>query len=361
MNNIDLYKKYKPKVWEDIIGQDAIVNSLKSSIINNNTSTTSFVFSGPAGVGKTASAFIYAKALNCENPTDNGNPCNECDTCKAIDNGSLIGVEYLSMANNGSVDDIRSIVEQTNISQPIKQKVLILDETHYLSKAAFGALLIPLESQNTKTKFIFCTTEPNKIDSAVMSRCQHRAFSPVKDSVLANHLANICIKENWLIIDKKTNQISDKSKINTSDIKDIVLNSHGSVRTAIGNLQAFIDTGIINKDSSVEIIKSILNLNPIEIYKKTDKLYENGESFVGSLESIYKILQNALIKKVSNEELSSLQEDITKSIDTSTILSILDIIGDGLSDMSNRVVDYKILYERVMLKIILTIKRRKNG
>ena len=221
-NNIDLYKKYKPKVWEDIIGQDAIVNSLRNSILNNNSSTTSFIFSGPAGVGKTASAFIYAKALNCENPTDNGNPCNECPTCKAIDNGSLIGVEYLSMANNGGVDDIRRIVEQTNISQPIKQKVLILDETHYLSKAAFGALLIPLESQKTKTKFIFCTTEPNKIDSAVMSRSQHRAFSPVKDSILAKHLLNISINEGWIIIDENKKINKEKSKINKTTYQKVM-------------------------------------------------------------------------------------------------------------------------------------------
>lgn len=359
MSNIDLYKKYKPKVWEDIIGQDKIVESLRNSVKNdNNTSTTSYIFSGPAGVGKTASAFIYAKALNCENPQEGGNPCNECDTCKAIDNGSLIGVEYLSMANNGSVDDIRRIVEQTNISQPIKQKVLILDETHYLSKAAFGALLIPLESENTRTKFIFCTTEPNKIDSAVMSRSQHRAFSPVKDSILARHLAKISMNEGWLILDGKN--ISQDSKVTKDDITNIVLNSHGSVRTAIGNLQSFIDTGAISKDSTIEMISALLSLNPIEVYKKSDELYLNGESYVGVLESMYKIIQNALIKKVSNEQLNTIQQEINNKMNPSSILSCLDIIGDGLSDMSNRVVDYKILFERVMLKIILDIKRRRN-
>ena len=193
MTYVELYKKYRPKGWAGIIGQDSAVKQIKEAIKNNRV-PTAYSFSGPAGTGKTTIAKVIAKTLNCPNVGEDLEPCNECPTCRAIDSDTLIGVQYFSMANNGEVDTVRRIVQDAQTKVAINKKVIIIDEYHNLSPKGFDALLIPLEKENMNALFIFCTTELDKIRPAVLSRTQNISLKPVKQKDLAKNLIEIAKK-----------------------------------------------------------------------------------------------------------------------------------------------------------------------
>lgn len=196
MAYVELYKKYRPKGWAGIIGQDSAVKQIKEAIKNNRV-PTAYSFSGPAGTGKTTIAKVIAKTLNCPNVGEDLEPCNECPTCRAIDSDTLIGVQYFSMANNGEVDTVRRIVQDAQTKVAINKKVIIIDEYHNLSPKGFDALLIPLEKENMNALFIFCTTELDKIRPAVLSRTQNISLKPVKQKDLAKNLIEIAKKRRY--------------------------------------------------------------------------------------------------------------------------------------------------------------------
>ena len=344
--HLELYKKYRPRTWDAMIGQDRIVQDLKNMAITKKV-PTGLLFGGNPGSGKTTAAFILAKALNCDYTDENGDPCNECNTCKSIDNGSQPGINYIAMANNGSADDVRKITNNARLSQPVKQQVWILDEVQNLSPQAFDSLLVPLESENMKALFILCTTEPEKVRQAVMSRLQIRNFLPVSDKILAKHLAKISANEGWFKKDDENN------KITPENIKDILQISDGSVRNAISNLEAFIATGIIHTGSAQLVLETILNEDIQEFYKLSNAIQENGESYIKILETIYKLFLEAMISKTSKKQLSLLEKRITDKMSPNIIFWTLDTIGTGLMSMNNKVIDYKILFETILLKIHL--------
>lgn len=353
--NLELYKKYKPKRWEDMVGQEKVIESLRKDVLNGpDKIPTGFVFGGKPGTGKTSSAFIFAKAINCEHPTEDGNPCNECKTCKSIDNQVCSGVHYISMANNGGVEDVRRIVNDARVSQPIKKQIFILDEPQNISNSAFDAFLTPLESETMKSTFIFCTTEPEKIRQAVLSRCQVRNFRDVSNKDLGNHLIKISEKEGWLDKEDPENSI-----ITPSIIRDILDVSDGSVRNAIGNLQSFISTGIVSTGSTEEILEALLDRKPIALYNISSKMQENGESYSASLGRMYKIFLGALIKSTSkeNKKITKIEDKIIKKLKPMQILAILDILGNASILMTNKVVDYKIIYETHLMKILMKIPK----
>ena len=354
-DNLELYKKYKPRTWEDMVGQEKVIESLRKDVLKGpDKIPTGFVFGGKPGTGKTSSAFVFAKAINCENPTEDGNPCNECKTCKSIDNQVCPGVHYISMANNGGVDDARRIVNDARVSQPIKKQIFILDEPQNISNSAFDAFLTPLESETMKSTFIFCTTEPEKIRQAVLSRCQVRNFRDVSDKALGNHLIKISEKEGWL--DKEN---PEESIITPSVIRDILDISDGSVRNAIGNLQSFISTGIVSTGSTEEMINAILDKKPIALYNISSKMSDNGESYSASLNRMYKIFLGALIKATSGnkKKINQIEERIINKLSPQQILAILDIIGNATFLMTNKVVDYKIVYEVHLMRVLMKIPK----
>ncbi len=189
-------RKYRPSTFAEVVGQDPITATLKNAIVTGHLAQA-FLFTGPRGVGKTTCARILAKTINCLNPSSDGEPCNECDSCKGFNDNASFNIHELDAASNNSVDDIRALVEQVRIPpQAGKYKVYIIDEVHMLSAAAFNAFLKTLEEPPAYAKFILATTEKHKIIPTILSRCQIFDFKRIKVSDIAGHLAYVARSEN---------------------------------------------------------------------------------------------------------------------------------------------------------------------
>ena len=173
-----LYRKFRPTTFDEVVGQEHITKTLKNEIIAGRIGHA-YLFNGSRGTGKTSVAKIMARAINCLNPKD-GEPCNECEICKASLSGSLTDIVEMDAASNNSVDDIRAIRDEVNFLPALaKYRVYIIDEVHMLSTGAFNALLKTLEEPPEHVKFILATTEPQKLPATILSRCQRFDFKRI--------------------------------------------------------------------------------------------------------------------------------------------------------------------------------------
>ena len=197
--------------FDTVVGQGSITNTLKNAI-RNNTLAQAFLFCGPRGVGKTTCARIMAKTINCLNPTENMEACNECESCRAFNNNASFNIYELDAASNNSVEDIRSLVDQVRIPPQIGQyKVYIIDEVHMLSAAAFNAFLKTLEEPPAYAKFILATTEKHKIIPTILSRCQIFDFKRITVDDIAKHLAYVAQSEGVSAEPEALNIIAQKA------------------------------------------------------------------------------------------------------------------------------------------------------
>lgn len=189
-----LYLKYRPQDFNSLVGQEFIKETLKKAVAEDKT-VGAYLFTGPRGTGKTSTARIFAKAINCENQKD-GNPCNSCDVCKAFAENSLIDIIEIDAASHTGVDNIREIIEKAQfIPTRTKYKIYIIDEVHMLSKGAFNALLKILEEPPKHVKFILATTEIHKVPDTILSRCQRYDFRNHTDKDVEERLKYIAKEE----------------------------------------------------------------------------------------------------------------------------------------------------------------------
>ncbi|NOR87609.1 MAG: DNA polymerase III subunit gamma/tau [Bacteroidales bacterium] len=209
-------RKYRPATFDTVVGQAAITNTLKNAIRSNHLAQA-YLFTGPRGVGKTTTARIFAKTINClnidlENKPDNIEPCNECESCQSFSTNSSFNIYELDAASNNSVDDIRQLVEQVRIPPQVgKYKIYIIDEVHMLSTQAFNAFLKTLEEPPSYVKFILATTERHKIIPTILSRCQVFNFSRITITDMATHLRFVATQENVKADDDSLHLIAEKA------------------------------------------------------------------------------------------------------------------------------------------------------
>lgn len=204
-------RKYRPSTFESVVGQHAITSTLQNAI-RNNTLAQAFLFCGPRGVGKTTCARIMAKTINCLNPTEDMEACNECESCVSFNNNASFNIFELDAASNSGVDDIRALIDQVRIPPQIgKYKVYIIDEVHMLSGAAFNAFLKTLEEPPAYAKFILATTEKHKILPTILSRCQIFDFKRITVEDITKHLQKIAEKEGVNAEEEALNIIAQKA------------------------------------------------------------------------------------------------------------------------------------------------------
>lgn len=338
---LELYKKYRPRGWKDVVGQDNAVKQLKE-IIKQKRLPTAFSFSGKPGTGKTTLASIIAKTLNCPNVSEDLEPCNDCSICKGIDNNSLMGYQYFSMANDGGVDKVREIMNDAMTSAPITKKVIIVDEYHNASSPAMDALLIPLESEKMNTLFIFCTTELDKIKPAVLSRVQSISLSPVGYKPLAELLVKISKLEN------------------ISVTKEIIMNcveeAGGSVRNAISRLEAFRNGAQISDSLIDKALKNIIIGDPVELINTINEMQTNGENFTRNIEKLYASFTSALQEASGVSTSNKIAKVIAEKWTGSMILKAIDDLSSAVMSFNNRNIDTRLLFEIPAIKLALMAK-----
>ena len=269
-------RKYRPMTFNTVVGQGSITNTLKNAI-RNNTLAQAFLFCGPRGVGKTTCARIMAKTINCLNPTENMEACNECESCRAFNNNASFNIYELDAASNNSVEDIRSLVDQVRIPPQIGQyKVYIIDEVHMLSAAAFNAFLKTLEEPPAYAKFILATTEKHKIIPTILSRCQIFDFKRITVDDIAKHLAFVAQSEGVNAEPEALNIIAQKADGALRDalsIFDQMVSFSGkniTYKDVIDNLN------VLDYDYYFQIVDHILHGNTSDILLILNDIISKG-------------------------------------------------------------------------------------
>jgi len=265
MSYLVLARKYRPQKFSELIGQQHIVSVLKNALKANKI-WHALIFSGMRGTGKTSTARILAKALNCLNPTEDFEPCNKCTNCVDIIQGSCVDIIEIDAASNRGIDDIRSLRESVKyVPVKCKYKVYIIDEAHQITDAAFNALLKTLEEPPSYVVFILATTEFNALPLTIVSRCQVFHFRPVPTTVVFNQLKNVVIQEN------KQNKITDDALQLISEL------STGSVRDALSLLDQILSLTEIYDVVDSKTVRQILGYTPTEFVHKYVELLSKAE------------------------------------------------------------------------------------
>jgi len=311
MEHQSLYRKWRPQTFEDIIGQKHITQTLINAISLNRISHA-YIFSGPRGVGKTTTARILAKSLNCENgPTPY--PCNKCERCIRITNGYSMDVIEIDGASNNGVDSIRELRNKVNFAPAEgKYRIYIIDEVHMLSTGAFNALLKTLEEPPLHVIFIFATTDPYKIPGTILSRCQWFNFRRISLEDIVAKLKTIAEDEKLNVDDKTLNIIARSSTGSMRDAEsalDQIIAYCGKEITSQGVKEVL---GIIEEEVFFEFIEAIIKndtLKGIEIINRVSDLGEDASQFIKNL---MEYVHNLSLAKVCQKEILNLKGIFTE-------------------------------------------------
>ncbi len=295
-----LYRSYRPTTFKEVIGQKHVIQTLKNAIIENRTSHA-YVFSGLRGIGKTTIARILAKAVNCQNPI-NGEPCNECESCKAINESITTDVVELDAASNNGVDEIRSLLEKVNfLPSFLTKKVYIIDEVHMLSTAAFNALLKTLEEPPAYVMFILATTEPHKIPMTILSRCQRFDFKQLTIAELTEELVYICEKENIQISKEALNGIAEAAEGGMRDALSILdqASVYAEGEITVDDVNSV--TGNISNQKIIELLHALNNNDATTAISNVNELLNMGKEVTRLITNVIQFCRDLLLFKSVNE------------------------------------------------------------
>ena len=336
MAYIALYRKFRPLKFSDMVGENHITTTLKNQIIAGRVGHA-YLFSGGRGTGKTTSAKILARAVNCLNSQD-GEPCNECEICKEMLEGSLTDIVEMDAASNNGVDDVRQIRDEVNfLPTKAKYRVYIIDEVHMLSQGAFNALLKTLEEPPEHVKFILATTEPHKLPATILSRCQRFDFKKITSADIVKRLKIICKESDIKITDEALNLISILAE---GAMRDGISILERCCQETAGEITVDLVkelVGIPSLEYISKLVKAIFNHDEILAIQTTEEVINSGKDINNFLWEVIKYIKDVLIYK-STKKLDLYSQDELKEIDEISSLlekqEILQIIYD-LSELEN--------------------------
>ncbi len=354
-----LYRKWRPKTFDEVVGQGHVVRTLKNEI-NSKKTAHAYLFCGTRGTGKTSLAKIFARAINCLNPI-NGNPCNECEICKGELNGGIIDITEIDAASNNGVDNIRQIRDEVMYSAvAAKYKIYIIDEVHMLSDGAFNALLKTLEEPPPHVVFILATTEAHELPATITSRCQRFDFKRILAKDIVIRLREICTAE--------------KIKADVNALELIAHLADGALRDALSILDQCVCAlpdgitleganevlGIASNDALNDIVLAIAEHDSTKALMCIDNVVRSGRDLNNFIEMLIKRFRDILVLKVSSEnksELFSYGEETTMVIkkqcvhfDMETVSYVLNVLCEAQAK-AKYAKSFRVIYELAFVKL----------
>lgn len=322
-----LYRKWRPRDFDSVVGQEHITRTLKNEVAAGKFSHA-YLFTGSRGTGKTSCSKIIAKAVNCLNPKD-GNPCNECSNCKGIDDGSILDVVEIDAASNNGVDNIRELREEALFMPAVaKYRVYILDECHMLSAGAVNALLKILEEPPEHVIFILATTEIHKVLPTILSRCQRFDFKRIKSRIIADRLLFVCGQEGVAIEDDAAMliaRLSDGGMRDALSLLDLCI-SHSDEVT----VQTVTETvGLGGQELLFSLADAVNGCQPGKALEVIDALSENSIDFTRLCEQLIQHYRNLMLVKASKDPedlITAIPEDLARMKEQSKALSMNRIL-----------------------------------
>ncbi len=292
-----IYRKWRPTTFEDVVGQSHITDTLKTEIKTNRLAHA-YLFCGTRGTGKTTTAKILSRAVNCENILPNGNPCNECESCKGILSNTIMDITEIDAASNNGVENIRELRDEISYTPAnVKYKIYIIDEVHMLSTSAFNALLKTLEEPPAHAIFILATTEPQKIPATIQSRCQRFDFRRISAKNIAGRIGEITRKDGINITQDAIQlvaQLGDGSMRDALSILDLCNGIEGEItREDIENV-----TGCVSRTSLVNLAIALINSDISSALCLINKMMESGKEIGNLIDELIMCVREILICKI---------------------------------------------------------------
>lgn len=352
-----LYRKWRPKVFSDVVGQPHITSTLTNELKAGRLAHA-YLFTGSRGTGKTTCAKILAKAVNCLNPID-GNPCNECEICKGIDSGSILDVVEIDAASNNGVDNIRDLREETNFTpSKAKYRVYIIDEVHMLSIGAFNALLKTLEEPPEYVMFILATTEVHKLPATILSRCQRFDFRRIAPEDITGRLKYIAEEENISLTDDGAMliaRIADGGMRDALSLLDQCAGENKEVNAETVRKSA----GLAGRDYLFAVSDAVINHDCKKVLEIIDSLHNSSCDMERLCTELTEHFRNFMICKTmpspseliicTDDELSRIKDEASR-FTLEQILFALDLLQKALESLRNGA-DRRIKMEMTLIKL----------
>ena len=338
-----LYRRYRPQRFSELKGQEHIVRALKNSIVNSREGHA-YLFSGPRGTGKTTTARILAKVLNCDNPVD-GEPCCTCPSCVAVQAGNSFDVIELDAASNRGIAEIKDVIESTLVGSPGRHKVFILDEVHQLTDAASVALLKTLEEPPSGVVFVLATTDPQKVKETIRSRTQHLQFHLLSESELEEHVR-------WVVADAGLD-------VSPETITAVVRQGAGSVRDTLSALELAVAVGGIAEEATPvdEFVEALVDYDAGRVLAAVARSISVGREPRTIVDELVAHLRNCFLSQMAPELVNLTErrvEEVTdqaKRLGTPRIVKTIETLGQAINDMKGAP-DTRVILEVALVKLV---------
>ena len=334
-----LYRKYRPQTFDDVSGQTAVTQTLKTQLMSGRMSHA-YLFTGSRGTGKTSCAKILAKAVNCLNP-DNGNPCNCCSACQAIDSGSCMDVLEIDAASNNGVDNVRDLRDDAIYSpSQVKIRVYIIDEVHMLSISAFNALLKIIEEPPEHLLFILATTELHKVPATILSRCQRFSFRRISQEDIAARLQYVAYQENIDLDDSAARVIARLADGGMRDGLSLLDQCASATTGELTAERVYACLGIAGERKCGELLGYIADHNTKNALELFNRLYTEGKDLSALLDELACLIRDLLVMKTAGNAgvamLSGVASDtevlnLTRALTSAELVRMMNLIQTTLA------------------------------